>query len=62
MGRWKLTFRHGSRVERERLESLDDALAALRSRIDDVASEPPRKAVQVLQPAVRAGGAGDGKG
>jgi hypothetical protein len=48
MGRWKLTFRHGSRVQRERLESLDEALAALRGRMDAVASEPPRKTVQVL--------------
>ena len=48
MGRWKLTFRHGSRVERERLESLDDALVALRDRMDAAVSAPPRRTVQVL--------------
>ena len=48
MGRWKLTVRHGSRVERENLDTLEDALGALRARMDAVASAPPRKAVQVL--------------
>jgi hypothetical protein len=49
MGRWKLTVRHGSLVERERHESLDDALASLRRRVDALASAPPRKAVTVFR-------------
>jgi hypothetical protein len=48
MGRWKLTVRHGSRVEREHLESLGEAIESLRARMDAIASAPPRKAVQVF--------------
>jgi hypothetical protein len=48
MARWKLTIRHGSQVEHEGLDSLDDAIAALRRRIEGLTSAPQRKAVKVL--------------
>ena len=52
MGRWKLTIRHGSRVEHERLESLDEAVDELRRRIESLASGPGRKTVTVLSRTV----------
>jgi len=36
---WKVTVRHGSDVSREKLESLDEALAEARARIDEVRRE-----------------------
>lgn len=36
---WKVTVRHGSQVEREKLDSLDRALAATRARLATVLSE-----------------------
>ena len=48
MGRWKLTIRHGSHVEHERLDSLEDAVAELRRRMEGLASAPERKTVTVL--------------
>jgi hypothetical protein len=48
MGRWKLTIRHGSQVEHERVDSLDEAVDELRRRIERVAAGPGRKTVRVL--------------
>ncbi|HYU59528.1 MAG TPA: hypothetical protein VEK39_02105 [Solirubrobacterales bacterium] len=36
MGAWRLTVRHGSQVERERYETLDDALAQLQRRAEQI--------------------------
>ncbi|MGH2960730.1 MAG: hypothetical protein ACRDL3_00845, partial [Solirubrobacterales bacterium] len=36
---WRLTIRHGSEVEREELDSLDEAVNALRRRAEAVRSE-----------------------
>jgi hypothetical protein len=48
MGRWKLTIRHGSQVERGRLDSLDEALDELRRRMERLADQSGRKTVKVL--------------
>jgi hypothetical protein len=48
MAPWKLTVRHGSRVEQQQLDTLDEAVMALRERMDDLAASPPRKAVEVF--------------
>ena len=36
MGKWKVTVRHGSRVGREKFDSLDEALDQARRRVDDI--------------------------
>jgi hypothetical protein len=43
---WTLTVRHGPRVERERFEALDDAVAALRERAKAVRAEGNLAAAQ----------------
>jgi hypothetical protein len=48
MGRWKLTIRHGSQVEHERLDSVEEAVAELRRRMERLAAAPERKTVKVL--------------
>ena len=48
MGRWKLTIRHGSQVEHERLDSLDEAVGELRRRMERLAGRSHRKTVNVL--------------
>jgi len=48
MGRWKLTIRHGSQVEHERLDSLDEAVDELRRRMERLAGQSHRKTVNVL--------------
>ena len=42
---WTLTVRAGSRVERERFDQLDDALAALEARARELTREAPRREV-----------------
>lgn len=39
MSGWTLTVRHGPRVERERFEVLDEAIAALRRRVREIQAE-----------------------
>jgi hypothetical protein len=46
---WKVTFRHGSAVEREKVNSLEQALAAARRRIEVVFEEGPPGAVEGFQ-------------
>jgi hypothetical protein len=36
VSKWKVTVRHGSRVGRERFESLEEAIADARRRVDEV--------------------------
>ena len=49
MSAWKLTVRHGSDVDREGFEELDEAVAALRRRAVQVRSEGPLDGVSVLR-------------
>lgn len=46
---WKVTVRHGSKVRRERVRSLDEALAEARARIDEVRREGRLPAVTMLR-------------
>jgi hypothetical protein len=69
MASWKLTIRNGPRVERARFDSLEDALAALERRLDELAPDARRGEIQVFrrtiepaqQVAVRAELAGPGR-
>jgi hypothetical protein len=45
---YKLTVRHGPRVERERFASLDSALAALESRLEAIGEDVSAKTVRFL--------------
>jgi hypothetical protein len=49
MPTWRLTVRDGSRVERVRHESLDAALADLRSRVDELEPRARRDEVKFLR-------------
>lgn len=49
MSRWKLTVRHGSDVEHEEFDALDDAVAAMRERALAIRSEGPVRAVKSLR-------------
>ena len=49
MARWTLTVRNGPRVERGRFETLSAALEALEQRLDELAPQARRDAVQVLK-------------
>jgi hypothetical protein len=42
---WKLTVRSGSRVERSHYEQLDEALATLERRAEEIAGSTPRTSV-----------------
>jgi hypothetical protein len=44
-----LTVRHGSKVERERLGTLDEAISTLRERAERVRGEGPVEPVKVLR-------------
>jgi len=46
---YKLTVRHGSRVERERFVELDAALSALREQVESVRAEGPLDEVKALR-------------
>ena len=49
MATWKLTVRKGSRVERERFDRLDDAIAELRRRAVGIAGEDPLPTVKAFR-------------
>jgi hypothetical protein len=49
MGRYRLTIRHGSRVDRASFEELDDAIAALERAVGDVRAEGPLEGVKMLR-------------
>jgi hypothetical protein len=53
---WKVTVRHGSRVGRERFDSLDEAIAEVRRRVDEVRREdrlPPIRSIRDFAPGQR---------
>jgi hypothetical protein len=69
MARWSLTVRNGPRVERARFDTMAAALEALESRLDELAPQARREAIDVLrrhydaqrQVAVRGEVAGPGR-
>jgi hypothetical protein len=48
-GRYTLTVRHGSAVERERVETLEQAIDVLRRRAEEIRSEGPLQKVSSLR-------------
>jgi len=48
-GRYTLTVRRGSTVERERMKSLEEAIDELRRRADEIRSEGPLQKVSSLR-------------
>jgi hypothetical protein len=46
---WTLTVRHGSRVERERMPSLEEAVAELQRRAEAIRAEGPLEKVSMLR-------------
>jgi hypothetical protein len=47
--KWKLTVRHGSKVEQAQFDDLGVAVAAMRARAMEIRSEGPVKAVSSLR-------------
>ena len=46
---WRLTIRHGSRVERESFDDLDQAVGAIERQVDEIRAEGPLERVQMLR-------------
>jgi hypothetical protein len=46
---YRLTVRHGSKVERERFDSLEQAIAALEQRAEEIRGEGPLAGVKTLR-------------
>jgi len=46
---WRLTIRHGSDVDRERFDHLDDALSELRRRAEAIRAEGPLDDVSMIR-------------
>ena len=49
MAKYRLTIRHGSSVQRESFESLDDAIAAMERRSREIRTEGPLEEVSALR-------------
>jgi hypothetical protein len=49
MARWSLTVRNGPKVERARFDTLPAALEALEARLDELAPQARREAIDVLR-------------
>jgi hypothetical protein len=49
VSRWKLTVRHGSDVDHEQFDDLDEAITAMRERAMAIRSEGPVRRVQSLR-------------
>jgi hypothetical protein len=46
---WRLTVRHGSKVKREELDSLDEAIAEMERRVDAIRAEGPLDEVTMFR-------------
>jgi hypothetical protein len=46
---WRLTIRHGSDVDRERFDDLDDAIAEMRRRSEEIRAEGPLEDVSMIR-------------
>jgi hypothetical protein len=46
---WTLTVRHGPKVERERFASLDEAIASMRTRAEEIRGEGPLDSVKAFR-------------
>jgi hypothetical protein len=49
VSKWKVTIRHGSRVGREKFDSLDEAVVEARRRVEDVRREGGLPAISVFR-------------
>jgi hypothetical protein len=49
MAGWQLTIRHGPKVERERFDSLDDAIAGMRARAEAIRADGPLDSVKAFR-------------
>jgi hypothetical protein len=49
MAKFVLTTRHGARVERERFEDLEEAVASLRRRAEEIRDEGPLDSVKAFR-------------
>jgi hypothetical protein len=49
VARYRLTIRHGSRVEREEFDDLDDAIAAVKERAGAIQREGPLDEISALR-------------
>jgi hypothetical protein len=49
MGKWKVTVRHGPRVGRERFATLDEAIAEVRRRVEEVQREGGLPAISAFR-------------
>lgn len=49
MAGWQLTIRHGPRVERERFDDLDAAMAQLCARAEEIRAEGPLDSVSAFR-------------
>ena len=59
MSGWTLTVRHGPKVERERFDSLDEAIASMRARAEEIRGAGPLgsvKAFREYEPGQRVAG------
>jgi hypothetical protein len=49
VGKWKVTIRHGSRVGREKFDSLDEAIDEARRRVDEIRREDRLPPIEVFR-------------
>ena len=47
--RWKVTVRHGSKVDREKFKSLDEALGETRRRVEEISRQDALPTVHFLR-------------
>jgi hypothetical protein len=49
VGKWKVTVRHGSKVGRERFDSLDEAIEEARRRVEEIQREGGLPAISTFR-------------